>query len=214
MMLEKQKIYKKVFDNACRTLVEGDPEERFRKAAVCAASTGEGWTVEIPFFDEIISLIIPGFEFKSSKGSNVTLVTRIILLHYLNTASGAPTGDELIPYEDVPGCRAYLPVFEGRVVKPLLSGFGFNREAFEAAGRAIEGEGKDFGDASFTLWALPKVPLTFILWEGDHEFPPSVKVLFDRTISEYLPLEDITVISKLASTRILKAARMSGSSEF
>jgi hypothetical protein len=36
-----------------------------------------------------------------------------------------------------------------------------------------------------------------------------VKILFDPSIDSYLPLEDITVISKLAAVRILKAARKS-----
>jgi hypothetical protein len=55
---------------------------------------------------------------------------------------------------------------------------------------------------------LPRVPITFILWEGDDEFPPSIKILFDPSITGYLPLEDISVISKLASTRIVKEARL------
>ncbi len=73
----------------------------------------------------------------------------------------------------------------------------------------MKGIAEPFGDASFTIHALPMVPLTFILWEGDQEFPPSVKVLFDPTIDTYLPLEDVTVLSKLAAVRIVKAARKS-----
>jgi hypothetical protein len=67
---------------------------------------------------------------------------------------------------------------------------------------------EEYGDASFTLHALPRIPITFILWEGDDEFPPLIRTLFDPTIPGYLPLEDIVVISKLASTRILKEARL------
>ncbi len=141
------------------------------------------------------------------QGSNITLVSRIVIFHYLLTASGLPETGDLIPYEDIPGCRPYLPVFESRVTRPLVSAFGFNRDAFAEAGAALGARPRDFGDVSFTLNALPMIPLTFILWEGDQEFPPSVKVLFDRSVDDYLPLEDITVIAKLASTRIVKAAR-------
>ncbi len=150
---------------------------------------------------------MPGFSFASAKGSNVTLTTKIIILHYLIHASGSPLGTGLVPYEDVPGCRSYLPVFERRVVKPLIAAFGFSRDAFIEAGRALGGRQEEYGNASVTLAAFPRLPITLILWEGDEDFPPSVKVLFDKSIHTYVPLEDIVVISKMASTRMLKEAR-------
>ena len=141
-------------------------------------------------------MTIPGFVFKSGKGSNITLTAKIILLHHIIAASGLPVDADLIPYEDVPGCRAYAPVFDRRVTKPLISAFGFARDAFLEAGMALGGRKEEYGDASFTLQAFPRLPVTFILWEGDEDFPPSMKVLFDRSIHGYLPLEDIVVISE------------------
>ncbi len=209
MPLEKQKTYKKVFDLACEELRKSDLVERLEKARVEYSAREGGYEIECPFFDETIIIEIPAFSFRSTTGSNVTLAAKILVLHYLLKASGEPLGREKIPYEDIPGCRAYLPVFDRRVVRPLLSAFGFDRDLFRSAGLAIKGTQESFGDASFTLHALPMVPLTFILWEGDQEFPPSLKVLFDPSIDGYLPLEDVTVLSKLAAVRIIKAARKS-----
>jgi hypothetical protein len=211
MALEKQKTYKKVFDLACEELRNSGLDERLRKASVAYTYTMEGGqsTAECPFFEETIILEIPRFAFRSAQGSNVTLATKILILHYLLKASGEPLGREKIPYEDIPGCRPYLPVFERRVVRPLMSAFGFDRDLFRSAGEALGAAPESFGDASFTLRALPMVPLTFILWEGDQEFTPSLRILFDPSIDTYLPLEDITVLSKLAAVRILKAAKKS-----
>ena len=209
MALEKQKTYKKVFDLACEELRNSDLEERLRKASVTYTMEGGQSTAECPFFEETIILEIPRFAFRSAQGSNVTLATKILILHYLLKASGEPLGREKIPYEDIPGCRPYLPVFERRVVRPLMSAFGFDRDLFRSAGEALGATPESFGDASFALRALPMVPLTFILWEGDQEFTPSLRILFDPSIDTYLPLEDITVLSKLAAVRILKAAKKS-----
>jgi hypothetical protein len=162
----------------------------------------------VPYFDEIITLKLPEFLFKSSKGANVTLVTKIIILHYINTAVGSLPGNDKISYGDIPGLAGYLPVFEQRVARPLIAAFGFDKYVFLETGASMGGIKEDYGDASFTLYALPRIPITFILWEGDGEFPPSLKMLFDPSIAGYLPLEDITVISKLASTRIIKEARL------
>ena len=213
MALEKQKTYKKVFDLAREELRVSDPVAKLRNARVEYTAFNGGYEVNVPFFEERIIIEIPDFSFRSSEGSNVTLATKILVLHYLLKASGEPLRQDKITYEDIPGCRPYLPVFERRVVRPLLSAFGYNRDLFRSAGNKLGGVNEAFGDVSFTLNALPMVPLTFILWEGDQEFPPSLQVLFDPCIDTYLPLEDITVVSKLAAVRITKAARKTCTSE-
>lgn len=207
MELVRQKAYRKTFEIACSRLAGLPIEERLERAALPFRREEEDYRVEMRFFDEDIELTVPGFVFKNAKGSNITLTTKIVLLHYIIAASGKQASPDLLPYEDIPGCRAYAPVFERRVTRPLLSAFGFARDAFFEAGTALGGRREEYGDVSFTLQALPRVPITFILWEGDEDFPPSMKVLFDDSIHTYLPLEDIVVISKMAATRIIKQAR-------
>lgn len=208
MQVTKQKVYKKVYDMACEELLRSDVQERCEAAGILCQGTSRDPTITIPFFDEIITFSMPGFIFKSSKDANVTLVSKIILLHYLVSASGTKPGGELIPYEDITGLRHYFPVYEKRVLKPLQTAFGTDRDAFLEAGLSLGAIQQEYGDASFTLQVLPRIPITFILWEGDAEFPPLLRTLFDPTISGYLPLEDIVVVSKLAATRILKEARL------
>ena len=59
------------------------------------------------------------------------------------------------------------------------------------------------GDASFILPAMPRIPLQYILWEGDDEFPPSVQLLFDSSVDRYLPLEDIVVLGQITTGRLI-----------
>lgn len=198
---------------ACEELLRSDLAMRCAAAGVQCHHSSEGSALKVPFFDETITITIPGFAFRSSKAANVTLVSKIILLHYIVTASGETVGGDLIPYEDIPGLGHYFPVYERRVIKPLVTAFGFDRHIFLEAGLALGATRQDLGDVSFTLFALPRVPITFILWEGDDEFPPSIRTLFDPAIPGYLPLEDIVVISKLAATRLLKQARMQQGNE-
>ena len=207
MELKKQKTYKSVLQMVQDALLASDYPNKCLLAGVKYVSTDAGKTViEVPYFNENVKIHIPSFSFESSTSSVVTLVTRIILLHYISAASGAPLTGEKVGYGDIPSCLHYEPVFEKRVLKPLRNAFGFDKYAFLDAGLALGGKEEEFGDTSFTLFALPKIPITFVLWEGDEEFPPSVKALFDPSIEGYLPLEDIVVLSKLAASRILKTA--------
>lgn len=207
MELKRQKTYKNVFDTAKnRLLGNGNIPEKLLRAGLRHDGSPDSLRVSVPFFDETIILTLPAGNFVSEAGANVTLVTRIIILHYINSASGIPFAGEKIAYGDIPACMHYDPVFEKRVLKPLVRAFGYDKYAFKEAGKLMGAREEEFGDASFTLFALPKVPVTFVLWEGDEEFPPQAKALFDPSITGYLPLEDIVVISKLAAGRILKTA--------
>jgi hypothetical protein len=198
---------------ACDELLRLDVRSMSHRAGVDFRKQPGGSALDVPFFDEIITMTVPGFTFKSSRTATVSLVAKIIILHYLIKASGELVPDDHVSYEDIPGARHYLPVFEKRVTKPLASAFGYNRDAFLESGVAMGGKAEEYGNASFTLLVLPRVPITFILWEGDEEFSPSVRTLFNPTISGYLPLEDIVVVSKLAATRIIRVARMRHSEE-
>lgn len=203
----KQKTYKHAYDIACRDVLAASIENQLARAGLMFTLHNKIYTINIPFFNEIITLTLPEFSFKSSKTSSVTLVNKIIMLHYILHASGTPTGGEKIPYEDIPGGRNYAPIFSNRVIKPLIAAFGYNAYAFLEAGLSMGGKKEEYGNISFTLHAFPRIPITFILWEGDEEFSPSLNILFDPSIHTYLPFEDIVVVSKLASTRILKTAR-------
>jgi len=194
-------------------LVASDYTQQCSRGGLKCTSEGQTAIIEVPYFDETIAVHLPRFSFESSKSANVTLVTKIVLLHYINNASGIPLSGEKIAYGDIPSCMHYEPVFTKRVLKPLQNAFGYDKYAFLDAGLTLGGKKEEFGDASFTLFAFPKVPITYVLWEGDEEFPPSAKALFDPSITGYLPLEDIVVVSKLAASRILKTAHKQHFSE-
>ncbi len=213
MELRKQKTYKIVYEMARDALVTSDYAQQCSRGGLKCTSEGQTTIIEAPYFDETITVRLPRFSFESSKGVNITLVTKIVLLHYINNASGIPLSGEKIAYRDIPSCAHYEPVFTKRVLKPLQNAFGYDKYAFLEAGLALGGKKEEFGDASFTLFAFPKVPITYVLWEGDEEFPPSAKALFDPSITGYLPLEDIVVIAKLAASRILKTAHKQHFSE-
>jgi hypothetical protein len=47
------------------------------------------------------------------------------------------------------------------------------------------------------------VPLQYVLWEGDEEFPLSVQLLFDASVDHYLSLEDIVVLGQVTTGRVI-----------
>ena len=131
------------------------------------SESGDEEKITLDFFSEPHHISFPQIEFYSPSKKTVSLVTRILLLHYLIRADGSPMTGKWVGYKDIPGGLLYASVFARRVTDPLVRRFGRAAKWFKEAGIQLGGETAGVGDASFTLKAFPFIPVQYVLWEGD-----------------------------------------------
>lgn len=139
-------------------------------------------------------------------GEPAPMTEAILLLLYLTESSGRALDGRWVAFEQLSGGAGYLASFRGRVVAPLLRVFGSRPQELLPAAAALDGEPLELGDASVRLPALPCLPLAYVLWGGDEEFPPSANVVFDASVEGYLDAEAVTVLAELATRRLAEAA--------
>jgi hypothetical protein len=209
MELSKQKNYQQSFDFACSSIQEMNLEERAKKAGADYEKGKGGEKITLRFFLEPYQIQFPQIEFYSPSKKMVSLVTRILLLHYLIRADGNPLTGKWVAYKDIPGGLLYAGVFARRVTEPLQRRFGKSAKSFKETGIRSEGEPVEIGDASFILHAFPRVSLQYVLWEEDEEFPPSVQLLFDASVDHYLSLEDMVVLGQVTTGRLINRSKLS-----
>jgi hypothetical protein len=131
---------------------------------------------------------------------------QVLILHYLERASGVPLSGNLVTFQEVESGSFYLPLYRERVIKPLVEAFGHRPQAMvEVAERFFNGERRGFADASVTVLALPYVPVTLLMWLGDSEFPSQGSLMYDASVASYLPTEDITSVSQMLVQRLIEA---------
>jgi hypothetical protein len=94
-------------------------------------------------------------------------------------------------------------------VKELEDLYGKDPEAFLKAGKRLGGTEILYGDKGFALEVFPRVPLAYILWNGDQEFSPRAGVLFDSTIQSHLPLDIIWCMVSETTRRLLEIPKNS-----
>ncbi|MCK8818004.1 DUF3786 domain-containing protein [Natroniella sulfidigena] len=134
----------------------------------------------------------------AAKDQEVQLPIKVLILHYLNQASGASLEGRLISYREVPnGGDFYYSTFKKRATNPLVRLFGENADKLVPAAKYLGGKSADLGDASVTIPVFPKIPVTYVIWEGDDELPPSGSVLFDASVISYLPTEDLAFVASV-----------------
>lgn len=132
----------------------------------------------------------------------VPIAERLLILHYLVTAGGAPPRGEWISFKDLPEGLSYHATFYKRTVKLLLKKFGGSPAKLTVAASKIGGIPVEMGDAAVTVQAFPKVAVTCVLWQSDDEFPAEGSVLLDRGITDYLPTEDIVVLCQTIALKL------------
>jgi len=131
---------------------------------------------------------------------------KILWLHYLTANGIQRQSGRLIAYREVAPALFYEQNFNKRAVNPLAGCFGKDPQKLVKIGEALGGQAAALGDAAVTINVLPYLPMTFIIWEGDEEFPPAGNILFDQTAKTWFAAEDLAVLASLAVHELIDAS--------
>ena len=127
----------------------------------------------------------------------------LMVLAYLTDAKEVRPTHTWVSEKDLKGGSTFFRGPHHLQVKELEDLYGTNPETFLRAGRKLGGTEIFYGDKGFALEVFPKVPVAYVLWKGDEEFPPRVGVLFDSTIPIHLPLDIIWCMVQETTRRLI-----------
>ncbi len=189
-------------------LAEADIPQQCRRAGATHEAEGAGARITLPYFGQPHLIRLPEATVTPGDGAGeLPLRERVLVLRYLAQAGGMPLTGRLITYRDLPSGLVYFPTFSRRTTEPLARYFGRTPEELVAASRELGGQPGTLGDTSVVIHPFPRVPLTLVLWHGDDEFPPDVKIMFDASITDYLEPEDVTVSCEIMTWRLVHYLR-------
>jgi hypothetical protein len=126
----------------------------------------------------------------------------LMVLVYLTEAKDIKPAHTWIREKDLKGGSTFFRGPHHLEVEELISLSGKDPDAFLKVGKRLGGSEILYGDKGFALEVFPNVPLAYILWKGDAEFPPKISVLFDSTIEFHLPLDIIWCMVAETSRRL------------
>lgn len=188
---------------AQREFASIDPKAiAFRAGVKYIEDEGE---IVVPFMKENYRVRFPSGEVYL-EGKEVPLDYQILILHYLSSAEGVPLKNQWVSFKELPSGQIYINPFYNRAVRPLIKFFGQQPDVLIKAGIALGGKEMDKGDASIEIPVFPMIPVAYIIWEGDDEFPASGNILFDASAANYLPTEDYAVLSGMVVFELKKIA--------
>ncbi len=127
----------------------------------------------------------------------------LMVLVYLSEAKDIKPTHTWVSEKDLPGGSTFFRGPHRLRVSDLEKVFGKDPGACLKAGKRLGGSEILYGDKGFALGVFPKVPLAYVLWKGDEEFPPRVGALFDSTIQSHLPLDIIWCMVSETTRRLV-----------
>ncbi|MBS3907369.1 MAG: DUF3786 domain-containing protein [Syntrophaceae bacterium] len=126
----------------------------------------------------------------------------LMALVYLTGAKEIKPKNRWISQKDLKGGSNFFQGPHSLQLREIKDLYGKDPEAFLEAGRRLGGKEISFANKSFALDVFPRIPLAYLLWEGNEEFPPRIRVLFDSTIQSHLPLDIIWCMVAETSRRL------------
>lgn len=198
--------YELAYKLACEQLAKFDNiEQQCLKSGAQYQVINSQKIIILEYLNQSYQIVFPDIDISLiDSEEEVPMRDKILILHYFTQAKGTPITNKVIAFRELPEGANYFPTFSKRAIKPLLDHFGREPERLIDAAEKLGSHRVDYGDVAVTINAFNYVPITLVLWRGDEEFNPEGNILFDSTISDYLPTEDINILCETISWKLVK----------
>ncbi len=127
---------------------------------------------------------------------------QILLIRYLVAPNGGVVTGTEISEKDLQGGVTFFQGPHALHVEPIVRLYGSDPEAFEKRAGELGAIQSTHGDKGMTFSTFPQIPVTYVLWKEDEDFPASVSILFDRSIERWFSLDMIFMVVMVLTERI------------
>ncbi len=114
--------------------------------------------------------------------------------------------DEWVRFDQLRGTAPFSKAFQEGVVEPFSRMFSGRIEKLCDSCEKLGGKKLPWSDAGYELKAFSCIPVRFLFWEGDEEFPAQGNILFDASATDFIHGESVVTIAALGLERIAKTA--------
>lgn len=172
-----------------------------------SGATWQGTSWELPVIGQSIIIDRHNKTITSAvTGEQAPFLLQLVALNYLLKAQDLPLMGRLVNPQEFVGGEFFFRGPHAFKLGPLEERFSRDKEGFIKAGESLGGKPYNQADAAFTLPVLPRIPLTYVLWCADCEFPAKISVLFDASAERHLALDMLWALVNIASKQLLSQA--------
>lgn len=147
--------------------------------------------------------IYEDLQMKKKAGFDVAMSIYSLFFH---SVSHPRNSGKWVPFREVKRAGGYADAFRRTILEPLAKAFDGKLEKLLEAGEKLGFERITYSDAGFQAMAFSCMPVQFLFWDGDDEFPAQVNILFDAEITDYIHEETVVLVAADGTKRLIEAA--------
>jgi hypothetical protein len=138
-----------------------------------------------------------------TSGQHLPAIHQAMILYYFSTSRISSPAGKWVSFSELSAAQFYNAAFQGYTSKKLLQFFQNDIQLFIERCRKFRGEKTSFGDGAYRFQVLPRVALLAVYWEGDDEFPPSYKILFEDIVDNHLPTDGCAILGSMLTGKLI-----------
>ncbi len=129
----------------------------------------------------------------------------VFIIHYLLKSKETELFKEWISEKDIPGGATFFRGPHEIPTNLISSRYSGDIEKFRKTCDQLGGIPLNLADAAYVFKITPRIPVAVLYWDGDDEFPPESKILYDKSVTEHLASDIIFALAVDICTRIVRS---------
>lgn len=163
--------------------------------------------IEVPFLHSWFVLDLVPYRVRAGHPELDTLPMKVLVLQHLiaageNEGTAVRVMNRWIDIRSVQHGALWGAHFARSTGEVLGHFFELSRD--ERLARAFRWGGKpiEMGDVAFLFHFFPRLPIALVHWEADEEFSPYSKILYDVSVSNYMPTHGLAAFTEFLCHRL------------
>lgn len=203
-MNEDQEPLERRADELRSELLSRVPEQLAAATETELKGAGEDRSFSFPYWGKPVDLSCKDFIARDQESQDMLPpVHQAMILYYFHSSRGSTQPGKWISFSELADGMFYNAAFQGYTAKKLLQHFSDDYPAFNKANMGLCGEKTYFGDGAYRYQILPKVAMLLVHWQGDDEFPPSYKILFEDIVDYHLPTDVCAILASMLTGKLI-----------
>jgi Domain of unknown function (DUF3786) len=134
--------------------------------------------------------------------SDTNTLFGLFIVYYLLRSKENRICSEWISEKDIPGGATFFRGPHKIPTELIERRYEKDIQGFKDICQQLSGIRVDMADAAYFFQITPRIPVVVQFWNGDDEFPPEAKILFDKTITKHLTPDIIFCLAAEICRRI------------
>lgn len=114
--------------------------------------------------------------------------------------------NEWVSFENLRGASPFAAAFRRGELEPFARTFSGHADLLRDACRTLGGVPLAGPDVGWQAGAFDCIPVRFLFWDGDDEFPAQANLLFDTSAVDFIHVESVVTIASVGIGRLIGAA--------